>query len=90
MLLQELEHQHQRDRQGPHWGPRTLDLDLLLFGRLKLANARLQIPHPRLPQRAFVLLPLAEVAPRDLQIPGFGVLERLLAMVSDDGVRRLQ
>ncbi|MFH7028797.1 MAG: 2-amino-4-hydroxy-6-hydroxymethyldihydropteridine diphosphokinase [Heteroscytonema crispum UTEX LB 1556] len=46
-----------------HWGPRTLDLDLLLFDDLVLDTPTLQIPHPRMTQRAFVLLPLAEIAP---------------------------
>lgn len=45
------------------WGPRTLDLDLLLFGALVLESARLEIPHPRMRERAFVLVPLAEIAP---------------------------
>jgi 2-amino-4-hydroxy-6-hydroxymethyldihydropteridine diphosphokinase len=45
------------------WGPRTLDLDLILFGGLVLESERLQIPHPRLRERAFVLVPLAEIAP---------------------------
>jgi len=46
-----------------HWGPRTLDLDLLLFDDLILETPDLQIPHPRMTQRAFVLVPLAEIAP---------------------------
>ncbi len=45
------------------WGPRTLDLDLLLYGDLVLKTAKLQIPHPRMGDRAFVLVPLAEIAP---------------------------
>jgi len=49
-------------------GPRTLDLDLLLYGDLILSEAGLEIPHPRLTQRAFVLVPLAEIAP-DLRVP---------------------
>ncbi|NES22656.1 MAG: 2-amino-4-hydroxy-6-hydroxymethyldihydropteridine diphosphokinase, partial [Symploca sp. SIO3E6] len=46
-----------------HWGPRTLDLDLLLFEDLILETPDLQIPHPRMTQRGFVLVPLAEIAP---------------------------
>jgi 2-amino-4-hydroxy-6-hydroxymethyldihydropteridine diphosphokinase len=49
------------------WGPRTLDLDLLLFDHLILDTPKLQIPHPRMTQRAFVLLPLAEIAPNWLE-----------------------
>jgi len=87
--LQELEYRHRRVRHGPRWGPRTLDLDLLLYGRQQLANARLVVPHPELTRRSFVLLPLAEVAPRELEIPGCGSLTDWLAQISDDGVRKL-
>ncbi|HET7065252.1 MAG TPA: 2-amino-4-hydroxy-6-hydroxymethyldihydropteridine diphosphokinase, partial [Rudaea sp.] len=52
-----------RDRSGERWGPRILDLDLLLYGALTLAEPGLQLPHPHLHERAFVLLPLAEIAP---------------------------
>ena len=61
-------------RQRPHVNaPRTLDLDLLLLGDLQLQTPRLTLPHPRLHQRAFVLLPLLEIAP-DLAAPGLGPL----------------
>ena len=53
------------------WGPRTLDLDLLLFGEEKLQSANLTVPHPRMAERAFVMAPLAELAP-DRVIPGGG------------------
>ena len=58
-------------------GPRTLDLDLLLYGTQILKLAHLQIPHPGICERAFVLLPLAEIAP-ELVIPGVGPIESLL------------
>jgi 2-amino-4-hydroxy-6-hydroxymethyldihydropteridine diphosphokinase len=48
---------------GERWGPRHLDLDLLLVGDQRLASPRLTLPHPRLRERAFVLVPLAEIAP---------------------------
>ena len=58
-------------RPGPRYGPRPLDVDLLLYGNLRSATPELTLPHPRLAERRFVLAPLAEIAP-DLQIPAFG------------------
>ena len=75
-----------RDPKRPY-GPRTLDLDLLLFGALHLEAPDLTIPHPRLRQRAFVLLPLADLA-RDLPIPdgqGGSVAQALAEMPSNQG-----
>lgn len=60
--LQALEQQHRRQRMR-HWGPRTLDLDLLLYGQLSIDVPRLRVPHPQMVKRAFVLVPLAEIAP---------------------------
>ena len=60
--LQAIESRFGRVR-AERWGPRTLDLDLILFGEMVLDSARLQVPHPRLHERAFVLVPLAEIAP---------------------------
>ncbi len=48
---------------GERWGPRTLDLDLIFHGQRQLRSERLELPHPRLRERAFVLVPLAEIAP---------------------------
>jgi 2-amino-4-hydroxy-6-hydroxymethyldihydropteridine diphosphokinase len=67
-----------RDRSGPRFGPRKVDLDLLLFDELELDEEGLTVPHPRLHERAFVLEPLAELAP-GLVVPGRGSVERLLA-----------
>lgn len=72
-----------RDRStGPdapaRFGPRVIDLDLLLFGGLELHDARLELPHPRMGQRAFVLVPLAELAP-GLRLPGGQAVESTLA-----------
>lgn len=58
-------------RPGPRFGPRPLDVDLLLYGDLRSATPELTLPHPRLAERRFVLAPLAEIAP-DLPIPGLG------------------
>jgi len=67
-----IEREFGRDRTaGIANGPRTLDLDILLFGDLKISEPGLEIPHPRLNQRAFVLVPLNEIAPMDLDA-GFG------------------
>lgn len=64
--------------EGPPLGPRTIDLDLLLYGEATIAEAGLQVPHPRLHERRFVLEPLAELAP-DVVVPGHGPVETLLA-----------
>ncbi|TPE61848.1 2-amino-4-hydroxy-6-hydroxymethyldihydropteridine diphosphokinase [Sandaracinobacter neustonicus] len=61
-LLQSIERQFGRKR-WRRWGARVLDLDLLAFGQLQLAKKRLKLPHPALPERLFVLHPLAEIAP---------------------------
>jgi len=68
-----------RDRDGvPAGGPRTLDLDLLLYGETEIREPGLVVPHPRLAERAFVLEPLAELDPV-LEVPGKGRVEALLA-----------
>ncbi|MEJ2462175.1 MAG: 2-amino-4-hydroxy-6-hydroxymethyldihydropteridine diphosphokinase [Candidatus Thiodiazotropha sp.] len=87
--LQGLEQRHGRVRTGERWGPRTLDLDLLLYADCRISTVRLQVPHPRIGERAFVLVPLAEIAPQDLLIPDQGLLRDLLAQVSEADVERL-
>lgn len=67
------------------WGPRTLDLDLLLYDDLIMDTIKLTLPHPRLAERAFVLVPLAELAP-SLRVPGVGPVAELLARVDATGV----
>lgn len=69
-------------------GPRTLDLDLLLYNDQFLDLPRLQLPHPRLHLRAFVLQPLAEIAP-ELEIPGRGQIAAWLPAVANQGIARL-
>lgn len=69
---------------GVQNGPRTLDLDLLLYGNQIIAEPGLVIPHPRLHERAFVLLPLVDIAP-ELEIPGRGCVTDLLARVDQRG-----
>lgn len=67
-----------RERIGPRWGPRTIDLDLLLYGEEVVDEPGLSVPHPEIAARLFVLEPLAELAPT-LEIPGFGTVSALLA-----------
>jgi 2-amino-4-hydroxy-6-hydroxymethyldihydropteridine diphosphokinase len=62
-------------RRGEPWGPRTIDLDLLLFGAEVISSPDLVVPHPRLTERAFVLVPLAEIAP-EARIPPAGMTVR--------------
>ncbi len=69
-----------RERSGERWGPRTLDLDILLYGDSRIDEPALHVPHPRLHERAFVLVPLAEIAPL-LYIPGAGRVVDLLSRI---------
>jgi 2-amino-4-hydroxy-6-hydroxymethyldihydropteridine diphosphokinase len=66
-----------RTRDGPRFGPRTIDLDLLVFGNREVSEPDLTVPHPRLAERAFALEPLAELDP-ELEIPGRGRVADLL------------
>ncbi|MET4677616.1 2-amino-4-hydroxy-6-hydroxymethyldihydropteridine diphosphokinase [Luteibacter sp. ME-Dv--P-043b] len=77
-----------RVREGERWGPRTLDLDLLAFGDATIADDRLTVPHPRMTERAFVLLPLADIAPAAV-LPGLGCVSHLLKAVDTTGCRAL-
>ncbi|AOH36672.1 MAG: 2-amino-4-hydroxy-6-hydroxymethyldihydropteridine diphosphokinase, partial [Gammaproteobacteria bacterium] len=70
------------------WGPRTLDLDILLHGEAVIDEPGLRIPHPRLHERAFALVPLLDVLPEAV-IPGVGPAREALAAVDAGGVRRL-
>jgi len=80
-LLLSVEHEHGRTRDGPTGGPRTLDLDLLLYGDLELDEPDIRIPHPRLHERRFVLEPLAELDPA-LVVPERGGVQGLLARLN--------
>ncbi len=85
--LLEIERRHGRVREFPN-APRTLDLDIVLYGDLALDEPRLTIPHPRMFERAFVIVPLAEIAP-DAVVPGRGRVLDLLAAVDAGSVVRL-
>jgi 2-amino-4-hydroxy-6-hydroxymethyldihydropteridine diphosphokinase len=84
--LQETEQRYGRVRQE-RWGPRTLDLDLIFYGRLRLRGARLDLPHPRFRERAFVLVPLAELAPEWVDpLTGHTVAHLARAVAGQDSV----
>ena len=86
-ILQGIENAAGRKRDGERWGPRILDLDLLhVEGRVS-HTPRLTLPHPQLHRRAFVLVPLAQIAP-GLSIPGLGLVADLAAAVDASGVVR--
>ena len=77
-FLLDVERRLGRERIGPRFGPRTIDLDLLLFGDRTVDEPGVVVPHPRLHERRFALEPLAELAP-DLEIPGNGTVLAALA-----------
>jgi len=82
-----IEQAHGRER--PYFNaPRTLDLDLLLYGDEQIATPTLVVPHPRMHQRAFVLMPLLELAPA-VVLPGLGLAGDFAPSVSDQGIIRL-
>ncbi len=84
-----IERAHGRDRRREQrWGPRTLDLDLLLLGDQCIAAEGLTVPHPRIAERAFVLVPLVEVSP-DVVIPGLGRARDALAVIGTSGCEAL-
>lgn len=83
--LRALEGRAGRPAAHEHWGPRVLDLDVLVFGREQSKGPELVLPHPGVVDRNFVLYPLADIAP-DLEVPGCGRVRDLLAHVSADGL----
>lgn len=86
--LQAIEQAHRRVRLE-HWGPRTLDLDILLLDSLIIASERLRVPHPYLTQRNFVLYPLADIAPA-LLLPDGTSLKELITRCPQNGLERLE
>lgn len=86
--LQTIEQEQGRTRKAERWGPRTLDLDILLFAGLQLDEPRLTVPHYHMHTRAFVLYPLAEIAPH-LCLPDGRALTELLSACPFVGLERL-
>lgn len=86
--LQHIENSQQRKREQ-RWGPRTLDLDILLYGDCCIDLETLTIPHPRLHERNFVLYPLADLAPQ-LQLPDGKLLKNLLEQCPMDGLQLVE
>jgi len=86
--LQRIEATRGRDRDEVRWGPRVLDLDLLVFGGLELDEPELKIPHPRIAERNFVLLPLREIAP-ELFIPGLGCIASVSVNLDEPRISRI-
>jgi 2-amino-4-hydroxy-6-hydroxymethyldihydropteridine diphosphokinase len=88
-VLQEIENNQGRARKGERWGPRSLDLDLLLYADQQVDIPDLIVPHTGLSERAFVLYPLQEIAPDNLFVPGRGALKQLIAQCPLDGLEKL-
>lgn len=86
--LQAIEQEQGRQRKAERWGPRTLDLDILLFGDRLIDDPRLRVPHYHMQARAFVLYPLAEIAP-GLRLADGRALDELLAACPFSGLERL-
>ena len=85
--LQKIEQDQDRIR-DQRWGPRTLDLDILLYGDLQVASERLTIPHPLMQERDFVLYPLREISNTNLKLPGGTDIDTLLRQCPDNGLVR--
>ncbi len=84
-----IEHHAGRERlAGNRWGPRTLDLDLLLYGGAVIDEPGLRVPHPHLHERSFALVPLVEIAP-DAMIPGIGAARAALAAIETSDIEAL-
>lgn len=86
--MQAIENEHQRVRKE-HWGPRTLDLDLLLYGEEIISLPNLIVPHPELANRNFVVYPLYEIA-TDVLVPGLSAIQGLVSELDSSGLEKLQ
>lgn len=88
-VLQSVENAMGRQRSGNRWGPRIIDIDLLLYGNRQYRSEQLELPHPRMHERAFVLMPLCELDAAT-EIPGHGAAGVLLQKLACDGIFRLK
>ncbi len=86
--LQGIERKRGRERGGVRWGPRVLDLDLLVFSNARMDEPGLEVPHPGIAERNFVLLPLCELAP-DLVVPGLGRVQNISVNEQDPRIARI-
>jgi 2-amino-4-hydroxy-6-hydroxymethyldihydropteridine diphosphokinase len=86
--LQAIETRRGRERDGVHWGPRVLDLDLLVYADQAIDDAGLTVPHPGIAERNFVLLPLREVAP-GLVITGLGRIDTIPVNLDEPKISRI-
>ncbi|NQX89852.1 MAG: 2-amino-4-hydroxy-6-hydroxymethyldihydropteridine diphosphokinase [Halioglobus sp.] len=88
LALQSIEHAQGRER-GERWGPRTLDLDLLLYGQQEIHSSHLTVPHPRMHERDFVLYPLREISNTSLVLPGGKDIDYLLEQLPPGELEKL-
>ena len=86
--LQSIERTHGRERKNEQWGPRTLDLDILVYGNYFHISQDLTIPHPGIKWREFVLYPLHEIN-KNLMIPGLGMVHRIIQRCDSNGLIKL-
>jgi len=90
LSLQNLERSLGRVRtEGDRWGPRVIDLDILVYGKVQQSLPGLSLPHPGILERNFVLFPLCDIAP-SLLVPGQGVASELANRLGDKGLQRIE
>jgi len=86
--LQDIENRQGRERDDTRWGPRVLDLDLLVYSDRKVDEPGLTVPHPGIGERNFVLLPLGEIAP-ELVVPGLGRVASIPVNMDEPSISRI-
>jgi 2-amino-4-hydroxy-6-hydroxymethyldihydropteridine diphosphokinase len=86
--LQAIERLRGREEEHAHWGPRVLDLDLLVYGDQVIDEPNITVPHPGIAARNFVLLPLCEIAP-NLEVPGLGCVKNLAVNEREPRITRI-